>query len=173
MGLTQKLGLLAQGVISDSSLNIGVGAAPSGSYKLDVNGTGRFSGDVTVGSITGSTTTPNNITLGSSYGTTIANGIKLKLYDGGGSIHGMGIIASNLYLNTNDESTDITLNTNSTERLRISATGAATFASLAGTGTRMVVSDSTGLLSTQAIPGGGGGGSVDELQVALLSQVFG
>jgi hypothetical protein len=44
MGLTKNLGTLAQGVFSDSSLNIGIGGAPSGSFKFEVTGTGRFSG---------------------------------------------------------------------------------------------------------------------------------
>jgi len=81
--------------------------------------------------------------------------------------------AGRLLIGTATESTFL-LDVNGTGRFSGELTGtSATFSSLAGTGTRMVVSDSTGLLSTQAIPGGGGGGSVDELQVALLSQVFG
>jgi hypothetical protein len=48
MGLTQNLGRLSPSIFSDSSLNIGVGAAPSGSYKLEVNGKGKFSNDLTV-----------------------------------------------------------------------------------------------------------------------------
>lgn len=43
------------------------------------------------------------------------------------------------------------------ERLRIASTGVITIGNLAGTGTRMVVADANGLLSTQAIPSGGGG----------------
>jgi hypothetical protein len=49
MGYTQKLGLLAQSVFQDSSLNVGIGAAPSGSYKLEVTGTGYYSGALTIG----------------------------------------------------------------------------------------------------------------------------
>jgi hypothetical protein len=41
--------------------------------------------------------------------------------------------------------------------LNISSTGSTTFSALAGTGTRMVVADASGVLSTQAIPGGGTG----------------
>jgi hypothetical protein len=40
------------------------------------------------------------------------------------------------------------------------------FAALAGTGTRMVVADNVGTLSTQAIPSGGGGGSVNTVGVS-------
>jgi hypothetical protein len=42
------------------------------------------------------------------------------------------------------------------QQLFISSSGSITAASLVGSGTRMVVADSTGTLSTQAIPGGGG-----------------
>ena len=43
MGYTQKLGLLAQSVFQDSSLNVGIGAAPSGTYKFEVTGTAKVS----------------------------------------------------------------------------------------------------------------------------------
>ncbi|CAB5217015.1 hypothetical protein UFOVP198_45 [uncultured Caudovirales phage] len=123
ISFTQAMTLFSDG-------NLGLGTSTNAGYKLDVNGTGRFSGNVTIGALTGSTTTPNYISLGSSYGTTLANGIKVKVYDGGGVPHGVGVTSGNLYLNTTDGSTDITLNTNSTERLRLSAsTGAATFSS--------------------------------------------
>ena len=48
MGYTQKLGLLAQSVFQDSSLNVGIGAAPSGSYKLEVTGTAKVSSTLLV-----------------------------------------------------------------------------------------------------------------------------
>jgi hypothetical protein len=50
MGLTQNLGRLSPSIFSDSSLNIGVGAAPSGSYKFEVTGTSKVSGVLTLGS---------------------------------------------------------------------------------------------------------------------------
>jgi hypothetical protein len=50
MGLTKNLGTLAQGVFSDSSLNIGIGGAPSGSFKFEVTGSGKVSGQLTLGS---------------------------------------------------------------------------------------------------------------------------
>ena len=49
MGYTQKLGLLAQSVFQDSSLNIGIGAAPSGTYKLEVTGTAKVSSTLLLG----------------------------------------------------------------------------------------------------------------------------
>lgn len=43
MGLTQKLGTIPLAILTDASNNVGIGAAPSGSYKLEVTGTGAFS----------------------------------------------------------------------------------------------------------------------------------
>jgi hypothetical protein len=47
MGLTQKLGTIPLAILTDASNNIGIGAAPSGSYKLEVTGTGRFTSSLT------------------------------------------------------------------------------------------------------------------------------
>jgi hypothetical protein len=47
MGVTQKLGTLPLAILTDASNNVGIGAAPSGSYKLEVTGTGRFTGGIT------------------------------------------------------------------------------------------------------------------------------
>ena len=57
MGYTQKLGLLAQSVFQDSSLNVGIGGAPSGSYKFEVTGTTKVSGITSLTSATASTST--------------------------------------------------------------------------------------------------------------------
>jgi len=48
MGLTFNNGRNADAITSDSSLNVGIGGAPSGSYKFEVTGTGSFSGALTV-----------------------------------------------------------------------------------------------------------------------------
>jgi len=50
MGLTQNLGRLSPSIFSDASLNIGVGAAPSGTYKFEVTGLSGFSSYLTVSS---------------------------------------------------------------------------------------------------------------------------
>ena len=47
-----------------------------------------------------------------------------------------------------------------TPQAQLNTTGSVRMNTLAGTGTRMVVADAQGDLSTQAIPGGGGGGSI-------------
>ena len=52
MGKTFSTGLLTNGIWQDASNNVGIGAAPSGSYKLEVTGTGRFTGDILVNGIT-------------------------------------------------------------------------------------------------------------------------
>ena len=44
MGLTQKLGTIPLAILTDASNNVGIGGSPSGSYKLEVTGGGRFSG---------------------------------------------------------------------------------------------------------------------------------
>jgi hypothetical protein len=49
MGNTFMTGNYVNGIFQDASNNIGIGAAPSGTYKFDVTGTGRFTGNVGVG----------------------------------------------------------------------------------------------------------------------------
>jgi len=44
MGNTQKLGNYVNAIFQDASNNVGIGAAPSGSYKLEVTGTAKVSG---------------------------------------------------------------------------------------------------------------------------------
>jgi hypothetical protein len=50
MGLPQNLGRLSAALTSDASLNIGVGVTPSGSFKLEVGTTSKFTGVATFGS---------------------------------------------------------------------------------------------------------------------------
>ena len=52
MGKTFSTGLLTNGIWQDASNNIGIGGSPSGSYKFEVTGTGRFSGALTGASAT-------------------------------------------------------------------------------------------------------------------------
>ncbi len=47
MGLTQKLGTIPLAIFTDASNNVGIGGSPSGSFKLDVTGTGRFTSGIT------------------------------------------------------------------------------------------------------------------------------
>jgi hypothetical protein len=61
MGFTHNLGTLAQGVFSDSSLNIGIGGSPSGSYKFEITGTAKISSTLLVSGVT-------------TFGSTLSNG---------------------------------------------------------------------------------------------------
>ena len=127
MGLTQKLGTIPLAILTDASNNVGIGAAPSGTYKLEVTGTAKVSSNLQLGSTTASsTTTPITLNTGGTYGTTLLNGIKIKMFDDGTTVHGLGVIAGNLYLNATDAATKITLNTNNTERMSIDSAGLVT-----------------------------------------------
>jgi hypothetical protein len=53
MGLTQKLGTIPLAILTDASNNVGIGAAPSGSYKLEVTGTAKVSSTLLVSGNTG------------------------------------------------------------------------------------------------------------------------
>ena len=55
MGLNRQLANLPDAITTDTSNNVGIGGSPSGSYKLDVTGTGRFTGALngTSGSFSG------------------------------------------------------------------------------------------------------------------------
>jgi len=48
MGNTQKLGNYVNAIFQDASNNVGIGAAPSGSYKLEVTGTAKVSSTLLV-----------------------------------------------------------------------------------------------------------------------------
>ena len=50
MGKTFSTGLLTNGIWQDASNNIGIGGSPSGTYKLEVTGTAKVSGILTLGS---------------------------------------------------------------------------------------------------------------------------
>jgi hypothetical protein len=58
MGLTFNLGRISPSVFTDSSLNVGIGAAPSGTYKLEVTGTAKVSSTLLLGgALTGTSAT--------------------------------------------------------------------------------------------------------------------
>jgi hypothetical protein len=120
MGLTQKLGLLAQSVQSDASLNVGIGGAASGSYKFQVTGTTNLTGALsgTSATFSGSVTSDDVIfTAGTLFGTG-NTGFSNRASD------------TTLYLQmpaTGFNITDNALNT----RFILSSAGAATFSSTA------------------------------------------
>jgi hypothetical protein len=92
MGLTFNLGRISPSVFTDSSLNVGIGAAPSGSYKLEVTGTGYFSGILTTGSNVGIGVTPSAWYNLAAY---------VALQVGNASLFGRNSANSELYLSSN------------------------------------------------------------------------
>jgi hypothetical protein len=119
MGLTNKLGLLAQSVQQDTSLNIGIGGAANASFKLQVTGASLF--------------------------TDGTQGLNIRAYTGGagfGAIYSSGVTAGagNFALAASATQTilsgvdNVNLAINSAIKLAIASTGAATFSSSVGVG---------------------------------------
>ena len=72
MGNTFKTGNYVNAIFQDTSNNIGIGAAPSGSYKLEVTGTIRSTGAATFSNgvaVTGTLST-NDLGLSNMYSET-------------------------------------------------------------------------------------------------------
>jgi hypothetical protein len=82
MGNTFKLGNYVNAIFQDASNNVGIGAAPSGSYKLEVTGTGRLTTARTNG------TNVNILTLSdTTTGTqTVGFGTKIQYLSNGSSV---------------------------------------------------------------------------------------
>jgi len=144
--------------------NFGIGTTTP-SYKLDVNGTARAT---TV--ITDTITTSGSTTLASYAGTTytygpiVANPASFTftfqsqpiLYGNisSGYIPKANTIGMGNSQIWNSFSNNILIGTTTDTGQKLQVSGSALISSLAGTGTRMVVADSAGALSTQSIPGG-------------------
>jgi hypothetical protein len=131
-GLSNLLGQIRTfATTGNTYIGANPGSATDAGFKLDVNGTTRLNGNTTVtGVLTGSDTirsTNGTVTVSLSYGSTA------------------GIIGT-----TSNHSLEI--RTNNTYRVGVSTAGVVNIANLIGTGSRMVVADSAGNLSTQAIP---------------------
>ena len=71
MGLTFKLGTIPLAILTDASNNVGIGAAPSGSYKLEVTGTAKVSSTLLLGgALTGTSATfSGNVGIGTASST--------------------------------------------------------------------------------------------------------
>jgi hypothetical protein len=67
MGNTFKLGNYVNAIFQDASNNVGIGAAPSGSYKLEVTGTAKVSSTLLV---SGAATFSSSVTAGGNIFTT-------------------------------------------------------------------------------------------------------
>jgi hypothetical protein len=131
-GLSNLLGQIRTfATTGNTYIGANPGSATDAGFKLDVLGTTRLNGNTTVtGVLTGSDTirsTNGTVTVSLSYGSTA------------------GIIGT-----TSNHSLEI--RTNNTYRVGVSTAGVLNIANLIGTGSRMVVADSAGNLSTQAIP---------------------
>ena len=171
--------------------NLLVGTTVDAGFKLDVNGTARVSGDLTlnpsgISTITQNATTGNyNQILFKVNGTTQSSILALSsaLYF---SVNGSSTaltIASNLNvgIGTTNPTASAILDVTSTSKgfLPPRMTNAQRVAiSSPAVGLMVYQTDSTEgtyeyISSGWRIINGGGGGSVDELQVALLSQVYG
>lgn len=153
MGLTFRLGQLPTSLFTDASNNVGIGAAPSGSYKLEVTGTAKVgslaiaaTGQVFIGTITALFNSQVNI----NYNQSTYEGLAIstdKIYNGspqpnlifGGKYNSAGdyrqfATIQSIKDNTTsgDSAASLVFNTNGnsaspTERMRISSTGVATF----------------------------------------------
>jgi hypothetical protein len=121
--------------------NVLIGTATDAGYKLDVNGTGRFQNNLTL-------TNGGNIGMYISRGTsTSSNSIIWQT----ASTFDWFLGSSPLGTSTSDLSL-YSYGTSSVVLNIARSTGVFTLSSLSGSGTRMVVADSSGILSTQTIP---------------------
>ena len=147
-----------------NSGNVLIGTTTDAGYKLDVNGTGRFSGSLQVGQGSGGSGTATQSVFQDTYG-----GRRSTIYvkntadyavgrgSGYGFLNGNGTEVSSIQIAANDASQtsyDLYVFLGGVQRLGIGSSGAITITNLSGSGTRMVVADSAGTLSTQSIPTG-------------------
>jgi hypothetical protein len=123
MGKTQNTGNLTNAIGQDASNNIGIGGAPSGSFKFEVTGTGRFTG--AANALTLRSTSATTMYTEYYYNTSILSG-----YIGSGS----GILsgANNSDFIIRSEADFVVATGGNNRRLTIASTGAATFSSGVG-----------------------------------------
>jgi hypothetical protein len=119
MGKNYNSSRLVNGLSVDASGNVGVGGTPSGSYKFEVTGTGRFTG----ASIFGSNLTIQNAGILSIYRTD--NTRALQLYTTGNEcvVDAWEASSEPLMLRSNGTVGRIVLHTNGAERMRITNAG--------------------------------------------------
>ena len=120
----------SSGIILKTNGNLLIGTTTDSGYKLDVNGTGIFRNDLTA-------TASSTVSIIARE----TGGAEIRLYQQATDSY---IISSN----------SLRVYVNGAERFQISGSGATSIFNLAGSGTRMVVADSAGTLSTQSIPTG-------------------
>jgi hypothetical protein len=112
MGKTFSTGLLTNGLWQDASNNIGIGGSPSGSFKFEVTGTGRFTSDLSI--------------TGGSYFLQRASGSAilpvLRYWNGTGNPMNGGALGDILTIGTQGTN-DFTIATDNTRRLTITSGG--------------------------------------------------
>jgi hypothetical protein len=130
MGLTFRLGQLPDSLFTDTSNNVGIGAAPSGSYKLEVTGTAKVSSTLLVGS----TLTANDGTFsGSGVDGSLGSVVRISTTNTNGNARNWALV------NTFDSYGDLNFRISTAQGgnaltagstiLTLSRTGAATFSS--------------------------------------------
>jgi hypothetical protein len=83
MGLTFRLGQLPTSLFTDASNNVGIGAAPSGSYKLEVTGTAKVSSTLLLGgALTGTSATFSSSVTSSLNGFNACGAYGITSYEG-------------------------------------------------------------------------------------------
>jgi hypothetical protein len=131
--------------------NVGINTTTDAGFKLDVNGTGRFSGDALYVYGTGNIEIGRDTTYSIPY---MAVGFGGRS-NGFNRIYGARDTTDGIFISSaTGRGIFLLTNGNTVSALTLASGGAATFASLAGSGTRMVVADASGALSTQAIGSG-------------------
>jgi hypothetical protein len=151
---TEKMRITSAGNVSIGNTN--------DTYKLDVSGTGRFTNDLR---------TDNVLLAGGATNIDSSLAVQISTTGGGtqkwfgankngsyglllGYSETVGLSGVGAYIRQVTSDPLFFVVNNATTALTLASTGAATFSNLAGTGTRMVVADANGLLSTQAIGSG-------------------
>jgi hypothetical protein len=119
--------ILSNAIAVDSSYNVGIGGAASGSYKLQVTGTGNFTG-----ALSGTTATFIDPTNNSPLNWSRTGGPKGYLYSDGDNIGITNVLDfgagyEGILLATSTSSINFYTNGVSTPRLAIASNGAATF----------------------------------------------
>jgi hypothetical protein len=125
MGKTFSTGLLTNALFTDASNNVGIGAAPSGSYKLEVTGTAKVTTSLTVSSTANaSLIAATNSTTGYAVLDLINNGASGKNYQigVGGNAAASGY-ANNLYFDLVGVGTIMTLTSGRNVGIGTNSTG--------------------------------------------------
>lgn len=135
MGLTKDLGALPR-AITVSGNNVGINTTPNASFMLDVNGTGRFSGNVRLSNSSNSGSgndfprfTIANTLATQGNGTSTYNFSDINISSGNGAVNmfiattfAAGTWAPSGMINVSTNH-DFQIRTNGTERMRIFASG--------------------------------------------------